>query len=512
MDGICLTELEEKEARSEVAMEGEQEDTVDKDTSSDEMIGITYGDVGITSLKCNVCKPVDKGEYVMVAHPTTEWVLGQIESVERKTNLSVEKAMEISMGEEVDIEETVIANIKVIGFRDHRGLLKTPGNPFRAGEKVYLAENGLIRDVLGLKKDENGAFVGKLRGHDIEVKLNINTIAQKHLSVLAKTGSGKSYTTGVIIEEMMKNEVTMVILDPHGEYSSLAKAGKVPENDFGVKARGYGDIITEFSPDPEINPGAKPLKFSFRNMKPRKILDMIGMNKTQTNVGALEGAMSRLAAAKGFYSISDVIRVLKENEEGNASSLISALDSLESKRIFTARGTRMDDIVREGKTTIINLKGTEPDVQAFVVDKLSTALFELRKRNKIPPMMMFAEEAHNFCPQRGKTESSEIFQTIASEGRKFGLGLGIITQRPAKVDKNVLSQCNTQVILKVTNPNDLKAIESSVEGLSKEMAEEVQRLSIGEAIVSGGGLSEPLFLEVRPRETQDGGSSIRVVG
>ncbi len=503
MDGICLTDHEKED--SESAMEQEKNSTGD-------MIGITFGDVGITSLKCNVCKPVDKGEYVMMAHPTADWVLGQVESVERKTNVSVEMAMELSMGEEVDIEETVIAHIKVIGFRDNRGLLKTPGNPFRAGEKIHIAEDDLIRDVLGLKDDENGAFVGRLRGHDIDVKLNINTMAQKHLSVLAKTGSGKSYTTGVIIEEMMKNNVTMVILDPHGEYSSLAKAGNVSTNDFGVKPRGYGDIITEFSPDPEINPGAKPLKFSFRNMKPRKILEMVGVNKTQSNVGALDGAMSRLAASKGFYSISDVIRLLKENEEGDSSSVISGLETLDSKGIFAARGTRMDDIVREGKNAIINLKGSEPDVQAFVVCRLSTALFELRKRNKIPPMMMFAEEAHNFCPQRGKTESSEIFQTIASEGRKFGLGLGIITQRPAKVDKNVLSQCNTQLILKVTNPNDLKAIESSVEGLSKEMAEEVQRLSIGEAIVSGGGLSEPLFLEVRPRESKDGGSSIRVVG
>ncbi len=508
MDGVCLTDHEEPESRVDMAVKEEMME--DKDSKP--MVGITFGDVGTTSLKCNLCRPLDKGEYVMMAHPTADMVLGQVENVERKTNVSMEMAMELSMGEDVDIEETVIATVNVIGYRDNRGILKTPGNPFRAGEKIYIAKDHLIKEVLGLKDDHTGAYVGKLRGHDIKVKLNINTIAQKHLSVLAKTGSGKSYTTGVIIEEMMKNDVTLVILDPHGEYSSLAKAGNPKKNDFGVEPRGYGNIITEFSPDPEINRGAKPLRFSFRNMKPRKILDMIGVNKIQSNVSALEGAMSRLSATKGFYGIPDVIRLLKENEEGNASSIISGLESLDSKGIFDARGTRMDDIVREGKTAIINLKGTEPDVQAFVVSKLSTALFELRKRNKIPPMMMFAEEAHNFCPQRGKIESSEIFQTIASEGRKFGLGLGIITQRPAKVDKNVLSQCNTQVILKVTNPNDLKAIESSVEGLSKEMADEIQRLAIGEAIVSGGGLSEPLFLEVRPRESQDGGSSIRVVG
>ncbi len=512
MDGICLTELEQ-EMQEERTLTKEDIIESKKERIDEKLIGVTFGDVGITNLECNLCNAVDKGEYVKMEHPSVGWVLGQIESVERKTNLSVEKAVEISQGEEVDIEETMIANIKVIGYRDRRGLLKLPGNPFRAGEKIFLADSKLIRDVLGLKEEENGAYVGKLRGHDINVHLNINSIAQKHLSVLAKTGSGKSYTTGVIIEEMMKHEVTTIILDPHGEYSSLAKAGDVKaDNYFDVESRGYGDIITEFSPSPEINPGSKPLKFTFKNMKPRKILDMTGVNKTQSNVGALEGAMSRLEEAKGFYNIEDVIRILKQNEEGNSSSVISGLERLGSKNVFSAKGTRMDEIVRENKTSIINLKGTDPDIQAFVVERISTAIFELRKRNKIPPLMMFAEEAHNFCPQRGKTESSEIFQTIASEGRKFGLGLAIVTQRPAKVDKNVLSQCNTQMILKVTNPNDLKAIESSVEGLGKGLADEIQRLAIGEAIVSGGGLSEPLFLEVRPRETQDGGESIKVVG
>ena len=67
--------------------------------------------------------------------------------------------------------------------------------------------------------------------------------------------------------------------------------------------------------------------------------------------------------------------------------------------------------------------------------------------------MMIVEEAHNYCPQQGQVATSRIMKTIAGEGRKFGLGMGIITQRPAKVDKNVLSQCNTQIILKVTNKN-----------------------------------------------------------
>jgi DNA helicase HerA-like ATPase len=171
----------------------------------------------------------------------------------------------------------------------------------------------------------------------------------------------------------------------------------------------------------------------------------------------------------------------------------------------------MDELIAKGKTTIINLKGTPPDIQELIVNRIATALFELRKINEIPPMLMVVEEAHNYCPQQGVSECSKILRTIASEGRKFGLGMIIITQRAAKVDKNVLSQCNTQIILKVTNPNDIKAIVASVEGLSSGMADEIQRLPIGVAIVSGGGIQNALFVQIRPRESRHGGESVKVI-
>ncbi|MEF8874682.1 MAG: ATP-binding protein [Candidatus Thermoplasmatota archaeon] len=498
MEGSSLTETEE--------------DFQAEETQSYGQVGVTFGDVGTTSMKFNVAASVDKGEYVQISHPDLGWVLGQIDKIERQSDLSVDKARELNDGNDVEIDDTVVAKVNIIGYRDDKGLLRIPGNPFRAGEPVYLAEEDLIREVLGLKESKEGAYIGKLRGHDIKVNMDINTIAQKHLSVLAKTGSGKSYTTCVIIEEMLKHDVTMVILDPHGEYNSLAKSGDPKSTEeFDIKPRGYGDKLTEFSPDPEINKGAQPLRFTFRNMGSKEILDMAGLNKRRTYVNSLENAKSKLAAKQGDFGVTDVIQLLKSNEEDNSTSLVKGLEKIKEKKIFAGKGTRIDEIVSEGRASIINFKGTPPDMRSFIVDKLAKSIFELRKRDKIPPLIMFAEEAHNFCPQRGKVQCSETFKTIASEGRKFGLGLGIITQRPAKVDKNVLSQCNTQVILKVTNPNDLKAIEKSVEGMTKGMKDEIKRLPVGEAILSGAGLSEPLLVQVRPRETKDGGESIGVI-
>jgi len=311
----------------------------------------------------------------------------------------------------------------------------------------------------------------------------------------------------------MKHHVTCVILDPHGEYPSLREKGKPVEGSgrFHVEPRGYADVIQVFSPDTKINQGSRPLKFTLSNLDARDILSLTGSAKVRTHLTALRKALDLLRQATKDYTIRDIIRVLEREEDPQNASLIDELEYLSEVEIFAKEGTRIDELVIKGKTTIINLKGVPPDIQELVVNRLATAMFELRKVGRIPPMMLIVEEAHNFCPQVGLVASSKVFRTLASEGRKFGLGLVVITQRAAKVDKNVLSQCNTQIILKVTNPNDLKAIIASVEGLTTALAEEIPRLPIGVAIATGGGLQMPLMVEVRPRETRHGGESVKVI-
>jgi hypothetical protein len=158
------------------------------------------------------------------------------------------------------------------------------------------------------------------------------------------------------------------------------------------------------------------------------------------------------------------------------------------------------------------MKGVPPDIQDVVVARLTKELFDDRKAGKIPPFLLIVEEAHNYCPERGygTSVSLNMLRTVASEGRKFGMGLCIVSQRPAKVDKNIISQCNTNIILKVTNPNDLKAIIQSVEGLTNQTYNEIQRLPIGVALISGASLQIPIMTEIRTRETSHGGKSVTV--
>jgi len=491
-----------------------QEEEIGNEFDKTGVVGIVYGDVGTTELKCSVNAPLEKGEYVQIPHETAGMVLGQVDNMERKTNLSEDKALLMSQGEIMDIKEKVLAKISIIGYRDERNLLQVPRVPFKAGSPVMHAEEALIVKVIGIKNDERtGAYIGMLMGHDIHIQLDINDMVSKHVSVLAKTGGGKSYLTGVLIEELLKHDVTVMIVDPHGEYGSVRDPGENTEfNDsFGVTPRGFADRIIEFAPDTKTNKDAKPLRFTLSNLEARDILGLTQVKNTRQALPALKKVLEMVRANKASFSLRDVIRTLEAQEDSNNAQLIQELNYLDEIQIFAERGTKLDELVQKGKMTILNLKGAVPDIAELIVNRVMTSLFEMRKIDAIPPMLLVVDEAANYCPQQGSTAASKIMRTIAAEGRKFGLGMVIITQRAAKIDKNVLSQCGTQIILKITNPRDLKVVTDSVEGLTSGTTDDIQTLPLGIAIVCGAGLQVPLFVRVRPRESRHGGETVKII-
>jgi len=500
---------------SDVVQETPEQDASNITSSEPEEVGIIYGNVGTTGFNFRVTGRVERMGYVQVEHELDGWVLGQVVDMERKTNLSLEKAKMVSDGQDVEIEEKITAKVMAIGFRDDRSLLQVPRTPLKAGDVVYGAKDSLIMDVVGLKeKTDTGAYIGLLMGHDIRVEVDINSMVQKHVSILAKTGGGKSFLCGALVEELMKHDVTVMIIDPHGEYGSMKEKSSNTDTSrsFNVDPRGYGHKIMEFAADTTVNKKAKALKFTLGSIEARELLALTNIKNVRSYLSSLRKAIDLVRGARKEYTLKDIIHVLDADEENQNTALIAELEYLDEVNIFAPKGTRIDELVVKGKTTIINLKGTPPDIQDLIVSRICGALFELRKVDKVPPMMLVVEEAHNYCPQQGTVSSNKILRTIASEGRKFGLGMTIITQRAAKVDKNVLSQCNTQMILKVTNPNDLKAITQSVEGLTSGMADEIQRLPTGVSLVMGGSIQMPLLVEVRPRESRHGGESVEIVG
>lgn len=483
-----------------------------------ESVGLIYGDVGSTKFNFTVDdRNLRKFDYVAAPHEEG-YVLAQVMDIKGYSDLKFEDAITIkSNGSVPPIKSDISAYAEVIGYRDKEGHLQAPRSPFEAGAQITLAHEDLIRHVLGLHAEkQNGAYLGLLKGHDLPVYLNIDSLVQKHICILAKTGGGKSYACGVLIEELLKKQIPLVIIDTHGEYISLAKSNNDKKDQknmekFGIKPNNYSNQIVAFSPL-SSGEGAIHLTLNGMNLEGREILELLQAKLSGPQIAVLYQTIKSLKEFKQLYSIRDIIEAVERTKSNARWNVIASLESLDSIGVFSEKGTSTQELVHKGKCSIVNMRGVPPDIQDVVVARLTEELFKDRKAGKIPPFLFVVEEAHNYCPEHGigRAVSSGMLRTVASEGRKFGMGLCVVSQRPAKIDKNIISQCNTNIILKVTNPNDLKAIIQSVEGLTSQTYDEIQRLPIGVALISGSSIQIPILVEIRTRETDHGGKSVTV--
>jgi DNA helicase HerA-like ATPase len=454
------------------------------------MLGKIVGKVNTNHFSFEADIDVNKFEFVQVPHKEYGFVLCQIIEVEKT--------------------EKILAQCNIIGYKDRQGLLKRVMVPFEQGTEVLRASDDFIISVLKFEEaGKSGAYVGKLEGRDISIHLDLKKLLTKHVAVLAKSGAGKSYVVGVLLEEIFERKVPLLVIDPHGEYSKMRfKNENEKEKElmprFNIKPKGFN--ITEYG-DTSVVPEARPLRLN-AHVSGSELIHLIPGKLSNNQLAILYSALKNIPEP----NFEELLFELEREESSAKWSLVSVIEYLKNLNIFSESPTPFNEIIKSGNCSIINMKGINPDIQDIIVYKLCKDLFALRKQNKVPPFFLVVEEAHNYCPERsfGEKKSSEVLRNIASEGRKFGLGLCIISQRPARVDKSVLSQCTTQIILKVTNPNDLKAVSNSVEGITAESEKEIQNLPIGTALITGV-TDIPLFVNIRPRKSMHGGHAVDIL-
>ncbi len=408
--------------------------------------------------------------------------------------------------------EKLVGECKVIGFRES-GILKNIRTPFANDVRVEMATDKFIENTIGLNIDKKD-FIGILENHpNLKISLDLKKVITKHIAILAKSGAGKSYTVGVILEEVIKKGVPVVILDPHNEYGSL-KYPNDGEKDlkrlelFNLKPQGFLDRVKEYSPDIVTNPQCAHISLDIKSLKPQDLVETFPQKLSPAQQSLLFNVLSNVNNRIDFDELIFNI----SNEESNSKwSIITLLEQLKKLKIYTSNPTPLSEIVKQKKVSIISFKGVDPYVTETFAGGLLRDLFEARKREEIPPFLLVLEEAHNFCPERsfGELKTSKVIRTIAGEGRKFGVGLCVISQRPAKIDKNVVSQCSTQILLKITNPNDLKSVISSSEGVTGDSENEIQKLNIGTCLLTGV-IDIPLKVNIRPRISKHGGETVDI--
>jgi hypothetical protein len=162
----------------------------------------------------------------------------------------------------------------------------------------------------------------------------------------------------------------------------------------------------------------------------------------------------------------------------------------------------LNRLVQPYQITIIDTSLSTQGVRCSVVSYISKKLLDGRINKKhamdgevIEYEVLFAvEEAHNYAGASLNHSCKRQLQRIASEGRKFGVGLLVVSQKPSKIDEEILSQCNTGLYMHITNPRDKDHIKKSFEAISDDIVRDLDSLDVGECIIAGAMVKLPFLL------------------
>ena len=171
---------------------------------------------------------------------------------------------------------------------------------------------------------------------------------------------------------------------------------------------------------------------------------------------------------------------------------------------------------RQARATclFVDLQGLSDTAKQIITALVSSEILQAASSKSDPtrPCMLIYEEGHNFAPSGQAAVSHRIIRKIAGEGRKFGVGFGIVSQRPSKLDPDVTSQCNTLIIMRLKNPDDQRFISRTSDMISQAELDELPSLSTGEALVFGRSITAPLLVKVGAKTLIHGGQSPNVLG
>ncbi len=454
---------------------------------------------------------VHKGQFVELEYSEGKMVCMITDAI--KTNRYFERAESVKEFEKngkklfeqfpVGEWEYLLAKTRPLGVQAKDGSIKRPTFPPSPGTRVMVAENESLKRFLSL--DDTGLNIGKIEHHDLEMKIKMHRLLQKHVAILALSGAGKSFLTSVILEELLdrpkeSGRIAVVLFDVHGEYTGFAEHADDDREDYSAR--------TKLVRSKDIRIGVPKMSvFDFTALLPN-----LSPPQKRDLGKALSKLREEMKSGMGPFGLPQVMQETYSENEGKksrtADSLGAWLMEMNEMNLFDETDSfSIRDIAKPGQLAIIDLSTeTSMKKKQAIVAHFLRKLFNERKNKKIPPFLAVLEESHQFAPEGTKSEhaiAKGTIETIAREGRKFGASICLISQRPKRLSTTTLSQCNTNIILRITNPYDLKHISESSEGIDAQSEKMISSLRVGEALLLGEAVNYPVFIKVRQRKSME---------
>ncbi len=453
------------------------------------------------------------------------------------------------------------------------GRVEPPREAPPPGTKVYVAPDKVLEKVFSRDNDPRYVRIGRLAAHpNVPFYVNVNQIISRHLAILAVTGAGKSNTVTVLARRIVEKNGVIVIFDMHGEYSRIMdedKVNKIPAylNPVKLDIRSFVRLLNlKDAPKQElyIRNLLKAWNVLYSGNYYKNAGDMLDaisemiedlLNKSKLpiikNVGVVKRAVEEQLAQSqegsiptrplsflstvynglrmGKYSFCDddkckrAMSMLDTTPDRNTTlpSLLIKLEDMKDRyeSIFKYDEPDIVDKIEKGKLNVIDLSTVDEDAADVIVSTFLMKILQKRKQYVQTngeegfkyPLLVVLEEAHILAPRDRMTSTKRWAARIAREGRKFGVGIVLVSQRPKGLDQDTLSQANNMIILRLVEPTDQKHVQMSSESLSEDLLKQLPSLATGEAIVIGPMAPLPALVKIDKAEGKRIGADIDAV-
>jgi len=381
-------------------------------------------------------------------------------------------------------------------------------------------------------------------------------IARSHVVLVAgKRGSGKSYTLGVLAEELTKlpkktsENISSLIFDTMGIYWTMKYPNEKDKS-----------LLQEWDLKPQTTSVRVFVPFGYYNSYAEKgmpIDEKFALDVTEMNAEdwvltfgldiinpvavLIERTINKLKQEKS-YSIKDIIKEIEsdtKNSQETKNAATGLFEAAETWEIFSnesVQPTKIRDLINPGKTTVLDLSVYNSvgnfNVRALVISLISRKMFNERMaarkleeiksisrglsysgyetKKEIPLVWLFIDEAHEFLPLEGKSLASDALIQLLREGRQPGISLVLATQQPGKIHRDVMTQSDIVISHRVTSAPDLEALNQIMQSyLLQGIKENMNNLPTlkGSAIILDDNSERIYPMKIRPRFTWHGGEA-----
>ena len=456
------------------------------------------------------------------------------------SNYHIQYSEKIISDEEYKASKSFIIDVDLLGMIESDNFIRgAHGITIPPQDNVSIAKSQDLQKIYNVEKNKVFSFWNLSQNTDVRVNIDWNKFFNKHFAIVWSTWSGKSHTVAKILQNAMNeknewdftlNNSHIILFDIHGEYKDCfgEKANNIDITNLKLPYRLFSsEELEDFFIDSESNDHNQRNVFKENVIKSKK--DCFQWEESVKEKMHYDSPV--------HFKIQDVLKQIQEKDQEiiewakwpKQGTLFWKLTNFISRLENKINDHRMDFILSQDaqnisfqevikqfiwynakkNITVIDLSGIPSEVLNIVVSLISRLLFQYgyyhkkylkeQQREIEVPLVLVYEEAHKYIPKTWWTKYrsvKESIERIAKEGRKYGVTLGIISQRPSEISETIFSQCNNFIAMRLTNPDDQNYIKRLLPDTLGNMIDILPLLSVWEWLIMGDSINMPSLIKV----------------